>query len=318
MKSTIKKPLFTCVLESLAYFFGLVIPLHSMASESILFIGNSFTYGAHSSAQYHRPQTVTDLNLEGNGGLPSLFKSFTQQAGLSYDVFLETHGGIGLDWHLKNKETVLAQRPWDTVVMHGYSTLDADHPKDPNKLIQTSAQMAALLASKNPKVKIHLLSTWSRADQTYRPKGAWYGSPIEKMGQDIRISYDLALKNSPLIKDVIPVGEAFNKAFQKGIADPNPYDGIEAGKINLWTYDHYHASSHGYYLEALVVFGAITHKDPRSLGANECSGYELGFSQEEVMSLQQVAFEQVSDAFDVAPNPLIFDLKVRPQHCQAN
>jgi hypothetical protein len=26
----------------------------------------------------------------------------------------------------------------------------------------------------------------------------------------------------------------------------------------------------------------------------------------------------VSDAFDVAPNPLIFDLKVRPQHCQAN
>ena len=303
---------------SLLFASALSLPLCALATQSILFIGNSFTYGAHSSAQYHRAQTVTDLNLEGNGGLAALFKSFTQQAGLSYEVFLETHGGIGLDWHLNNKETVLTQRPWDTVVMHGYSTLDALHPKDPTKLIQTSAQMAQLLVSKNPNVSIHLMSTWSRADQTYRPKGAWYGSPIEKMGQDIRVAYNLALKNSPLIKDVIPVGEAFNQAIQKGIADPNPYDGIEAGKINLWTYDHYHASSHGYYLEALVVFGAITHKDPRSLGANECSGYELGFSQEEVMSLQQVAFEQVTDAFQVTANPLIFDLKVRPQRCQLN
>ena len=64
--------------------------------------------------------------------------------------------------------------------------------------------------------------------------------------------------------------------MQTGVADPNPYDGIEAGKLNLWTYDHYHASTYGYYLEALVVFGTLTGRDPRSLGDNECSGYELG------------------------------------------
>ena len=33
--------------------------------------------------------------------------------------------------------------------------------------------------------------------------------------------------------------------MQTGVADPNPYDGIEAGKVNLWTHDHYHASTHG-------------------------------------------------------------------------
>jgi hypothetical protein len=33
--------------------------------------------------------------------------------------------------------------------MHGYSTLDADKPRDPAKLIATSKQMADLLRSKN-------------------------------------------------------------------------------------------------------------------------------------------------------------------------
>ena len=72
---------------------------------------------------------------------------------------------------------------------------------------------------------------------------------------------------------------------------PDPYDGVEAGRINLWTYDHYHASAHGYYLEALVVLGGVTGSDPRSLGENECSAYELGLSRAEVKALQQVAFD---------------------------
>ena len=286
-------------------------------AHSILFIGNSFTYGAHSSAQFYRTFTVQDLNQEGNGGLPAIFKSFTQQAGLDYDVALETHGGIGLDWHLDNKLGTLGQRAWDTVVMHGFSTLDADKPKSPKKLIETSAQMASFLNSKNPRVQIHLMSTWSRPDQIYLPKGAWSGQPLEVMAQDLRRAYDQAQKNSALIQDVIPVGEAFNQAVHDGIADANPYDGIDAGKINLWTFDSYHASTYGYYLEALVVFGAITQLDPRSLGANECSGYELGLSQQEIMALQKVAFDQVTIPFSVKAHPLVFDLKNKPTHCKS-
>jgi hypothetical protein len=79
-----------------------------------------------------------------------------------------------------------------------------------------------------------------------------------------------------------------------GVADPNPYDGIDAGKINLWTYDGYHASAYGYYLEALVLFGSLTGKDPRSLGTAECSGFELGLSAAQVGALQQVAFDQLA------------------------
>ena len=261
---------------------------------TVLFIGNSFTFGAGSPVQKWRPEIVTDLNHEGIGGVPALFKSFTRQAGLDYDVSLETHPGVGLDWHLQNKHDVLVSRPWDVVVMHGYSTLDADRPGDPAKLVATTKQMAELLTSVNPKVEIHLTATWPRADQTYLETGHWHGQPIGAMARDVRAGYDKAKATSPAIKSVIPVGDAWMRAFDTGVADPNPYDGITPGQIDLWTKDHYHASAEGYYLEALMAFGDLTGRDPRSLGDGECSAFELGMSVAEVKALQQVAFDQLS------------------------
>ena len=259
---------------------------------SILFIGNSFTFASGSPVRFYRANTVTDLNGEGIGGVPALFKSFTQQAGLRYDVFLETRGGTGLDFHLASKREVITQRPWDIVVMHGYSTLDADKPRDPEKLITTTKQMAELLRGGNPAVSLHVMATWSRADQTYPASGAWAGQPIQAMARDVRVAYDKAAAGAN-IPSVIPVGEAWLRAIESGLADPNPYDGVDAGKLNLWTYDNYHASTYGYYLEALVVFGSVTGRDPRSLGRSECSAFELGLSPAQAQSLQQVAFDQL-------------------------
>ena len=272
----------------------------STAVPSVLFIGNSFLFGSGSAVRFYRADTVTDLNREGIGGVPALFKSFAQQAGLEYDVSLETRGGSGLDFHLANKLPEIGSRPWDNVVMHGFSLLDAARPRDPAKLIATSKQMADYLRGKNPKVEIFLISTWPRADQVYPEKGAWQGQGVEAMGRDVRAAYDQAAKGAG-IKTVIPVGESWVRAMQTGVADPNPYDGIEAGKLNLWTYDSYHASTHGYYLQALMIFGTLTGKDPRSLGDNECSAFELGMSRAEVKSLQQVAFDQLGAAVTAAP-----------------
>ena len=87
------------------------------------------------------------------------------------------------------------------------------------------------------------------------------------------------------------------------MADPNPYDGITPGQIDLWTKDHYHASAEGYYLEALMAFGDLTGRDPRSLGDGECSAFELGMSVAEVKALQQVAFDQLSVTKEAADEP---------------
>jgi hypothetical protein len=283
---------------------------------SVLFIGNSFTYAAGSAVHFYRAATVTDLNDEGVGGVPALFKSFADQAGLAYDVSLETRGGTGLDFHLAEKSGVIGKRAWDAVVMHGYSTLDADKPRDPAKLVATSKQMAELLRAKNAAIAIYLMATWSRADQTYTKDGAWAGEPIEAMTRDLRAAYDSAAR-AATAKAVIPVGEAWIRAIQAGVADPNPYDGVEANKLDLWTYDHYHGSSYGYYLEALVIFGALTGRDPRSLGDTECSAFELGLSRAQAGALQLVAFDELAKAGSVKPNPRTAEGRAAPERCAA-
>jgi hypothetical protein len=291
-----------------------LVAAHATADTSVLFIGNSFTFGWGSAARHYRADSVTDLNNEGIGGVPALFKSFADQAGLEYDVYLETRGGAGIDFHLENKLGIIGRRPWDQVVMHGYSTLDAQAPGNPEKLVSTVAQMTGFLRDKNPDVEVYLTATWSRADQIYLPDRPWTNQPIEKMALDVRAGYDLAAA-APGVVAVNGVGEAWTRAMDLGIADPNPYDGIELGKVDLWTYDHYHASNYGYYLEALVVFGNLTGLDPRSLGEHECSGYELGMSGNEIRMLQQAAFDQLARDGRVSPNPLELPGRASPQRC---
>src|SRR5262245_41038321 len=263
-------------------------------ARSVLFIGNSFTFGAGSPVRYYRANTVKDLNDEGIGGVPALFKSFADQLGVRYDVSLETRGGSGFEFHLENKRDVINSRGWDVVVAAGQSTLDLEKPRDTTKFLATGRQLAEMLVKRNPAVEIYMTATWSRADQTYPKAGAWFGEPIDAMARDVRTAYDALAKQAPGIKSVSPVGEAWTRAIKTGLADANPYDGIEPGKLNLWTYDSYHASTAGYYLEALIVFGNVAGIDPRSLGNGECSGFELGLSAAQVRALQQVAYDALN------------------------
>ena len=262
-------------------------------AETILFVGNSFTFGALSAVWHYRAGSVTDLNKEGVGGVPALFKLFTTEAGLAYDVSLETSPGKDLQWHIDNR-TPLLDRTWDHVVLQSYSTLDAKAPGDPAGLVRTSAILARMFHARNPKVDIRLDSTWSRADLTWQPTGHWYGKPIDAMEKELRAGYDKAATGSPYIRGVLPVGQAFNRAIETGLATPNPYKGEGPGQIDLWAYDNYHASAYGYYLEALVEFGAITGKDPLSLGPRETAAKELGISPAQATALQQVAHDQLA------------------------
>ena len=265
----------------------------SAHADTILFVGNSFTYGALSPVWHYRAGSVTDLNNEGIGGTPALFKLFTQEAGLIYDVSLETSPGKDLQWHIDHKTPVI-DRAFDHVVLQSFSTLDAAHPGDPTSLIKSTGVMAAMFQAKNPKVDIWLDSTWSRADLTYQPAGHWYGKPITAMALDMRAGYDKAWMANPGVHGVLPVGQAFSRAIATGFATPNPYKGEGPGQIDLWAFDNYHASAFGYYLEALIEFGAITGKDPLSLGPKETAAQELGISPAQATTLQQIAHDQLA------------------------
>jgi uncharacterized repeat protein (TIGR03806 family) len=306
---------FTCLtLPVLSIALAVLLAAGNATAGSILFIGNSFTHAYGSPVLSYRSDTVTDLNHQAFGGVPALFKSFTAQSGMQYDVYLETEPGVSLDWHVDHRLGVIGQRPWDIVVLQGYGSLDPRKPRDAAVVSAAVRQLAEFLRIRNPAVDMRLMATWSSAEQTYDPHGAWYGKPIEAMASDLRTGYDLAAKGAPGINSVVPVGEAWSRAMRAGVADPNPHDGIDAGKVNLWAADRMHASTYGYYLEALVLFGSITGRDPRSLGDGECSGFELGLSPAQIRALQQVAFDQLA-AEGVRTAPQTSGQSAAPSRC---
>jgi hypothetical protein len=257
---------------------------------SILFVGNSFTFGAMSDAMTYRKDSVSDLNRDGMGGVPALFKRFTDESGLKYQVSLETAAGQTLAWHLANKRALI-DRPWDAVVLQQYSTLDPQEPGDVTTTLSAARTLAALLHQRNSHVDISLVATWSRPDLTYPPGKHWSGKPIQQMAIDLRKAEDHVRSAVPSIARVIPVGQAFNCAIARGIADPDPYDGLTPGTIDLWASDHYHASNQGYYLEALTIFAAVTHSDPRELGEKEAAAKDLGIAPKTATELQEIAYQ---------------------------
>lgn len=268
-------------------------PAAATSPRTILFIGNSFTQGAHSPVRNWHADRVTDLNGAGYGGVPALFKEFTVEAGLAYTVSLETQGGQTLAFHYDQRRPVI-DRAWDVVVLQEYSTLDPDRPGDATRYIRSVGQLGSMFRVRNHAVKVNLMATWSRADQVYQTGNPWSGKPIAAMAEDLRNAADRARRTNRAVLGVIPVGQAWNRAFAAGVADPNPYDGITFGQADLWSYDHYHASTAGYYLEALVVFGQVTGVDPRTLGRNERAADELGLSPDLAAALQTVAHEQLT------------------------
>ena len=261
--------------------------------KTILFVGNSFTQGAHSAVKRYRADAVTDLNGDGYGGVPALFKTFAEQAGLDWKVSLETQGGKPLAFHYEERRARL-RGAWDVVVLQELSTLDRARPGDASGYLKYAPMLAAMAVQANPKAEVLLMSTWSRADLVYPPGSPWSGKPIAAMAQDMRAAAERVRGVSSDIRGIIPVGQAWDRAMRSGFADPDPYDGIAFGQVDLWTYDHYHASIYGYYLEALVVFGQVTGVDPMVLGKHERAADDLGISEDQAVSLQRIASEQLA------------------------
>ena len=263
------------------------------AGERILFVGNSFTFGAGSPIRYFHSDLVHDLNRTGSGGVPALFRMFADQLGLDTEASVEAVAARDFAFHLANKRTELSGS-WDVVVLQDYSTLEKRRPGDATAHIRDAARLAALFKAANPNVRVLLETTWPRADMVYPAGMPWSGRPIWAMASDLADANAAALRYSRDINGAIPVGEAWVRAMRNGTADPNPYDGIAFGKLDLWTWDHYHASAAGYYLAALVIFGRVTGADPRRLGPKERAADELGMSGITAVALQRIAYETLT------------------------
>ncbi|MCB1954975.1 MAG: hypothetical protein KDG55_04830 [Rhodocyclaceae bacterium] len=136
---------------ALATALGLAPCAASFAATSVLFVGNSYTFGRVDPVMSYNTAGVRDLTeamwladdtgsnlFEPHpwGGVPGIFKRFTEQAGLDYDVALSTRNAASLRGHFLNLNPAgwdlrsnIGSQVWDQVVLQEQS--DEALPKQP-------------------------------------------------------------------------------------------------------------------------------------------------------------------------------------------
>ncbi|MDJ0364900.1 hypothetical protein QMK33_07025 [Hymenobacter sp. H14-R3] len=280
----------------------------------ILFIGNSFFHGAFQPVLSYNNQAVTDENFQPDrtgqrrrkyeheqrpwGGIPGIFKKLTDEAGLRYEVHLEAISGQTLKFHYDSALAIIQQPRWDQVVMHDYSTgpVPTRHSGQPARFFTYATKLEQAVHTANPAAQVYLYQTWARADLTYPAGQPYTGLPLDSMTADLHRAYYQEAAQNKHFAGVAPAGDAWLRAMRQGVADPNPYDGLAPGQVDLWGRDYYHPSTYGAYLNACVLLAEITGKDPRKLGRQEQAAAALGIAPEVAVRLQKVAYEQVRAA----------------------
>jgi hypothetical protein len=363
----------------------------------ILFVGNSYTFGRVDPVLSYNAANVHDLTAAFNavssagsnpfephpwGGVPGLFKKFTDESGLNYAVSISARNAAtlrGQFLNTANPASVLrgnvASQTWNTVVLQEQSdaALPAGRGKNANlgqfnayadqfeRFIHngaaqtyTETQLYGSLAAcqatgasattcntsrtipQNPNAsaatKVYLTETWARPDMVFAHKittpdlttpdgrpivdtssaggeATLYYASLAAMTADLHASFAAKAATNPGFAGVIPVGDAFQLAVDRGLVKTGGFydaNGVfvppQPGEaMNLWWFDYLHASKYGSYLDALVQFGTITGLSPLSLGADEQAAKDLGISVADARTLAIVAARTVG--VQVVPEP---------------
>ena len=239
-------------------------------ADDVLFIGNSFTFGATAPA------------VQKNGGVPRLFAEIAAAKGRTVSTSAVTSGGKDWAWHLAQPATdeALNSKPWTWVVLQDYSTRPTRLGKV-DQFIHDGETFSEKIAQNSPHAGIVLYETWAR------PAGAFYlsktGFGPEQMMGDLHESFgrlrdDLAGKNPNREARVAPVGTAFAR------------DAAKYPAINLDAFDHHHTNAEGYYLAALVIYETIYHDSAKGAPASFFNG-ELVIPADDAAKLQNIADE---------------------------
>jgi hypothetical protein len=312
---------------------SLTVAAPVQAQIRILFVGNSFTHGKYAPVLNYNSAAVSDENYglpytnpryesvvsePGPwGGIPGIFKKFTDEAGLNYEVHIEAISGNSLQYHYNNALSVIAQPSWNKVVLQEVSTRPIPDSRTGSRAVfyDYSTRLETAIHAANPAAQVYLYQTWARADLTY-PAGAPYaGLPIDSMTQDLHVGYYRAFFTNGRYTAVAPAGDAWLRAIIAGTATRDPYN-ADPTKLNLWAVDYNHPSKWGSYLNACVLLYRITGVDPRSLGAGELAAVALGIAPTAAVALQQLAYQQVNVVVTAASHPLAAQLALWPNPAQ--
>lgn len=242
-------------------------------AENVLFIGNTYTTGS-------RTDPITAA-----GGIPAYVQAIAVSKGKSLTTKTLAAGGKDLSYHLGQAETgeALQAAKWDWVVLQELSTKPT-RVGNPDGFFADAATLYARAREASPDAKILLYQTWPRpATSSYISKeGKSKKKKFESSGEmlaEVVANYAEArgrLESGEPGDQVAlaRVGEAFVRCLEK------------YPQLSPYGTDGHHASPEGYYLAALVIYGALFDDSP--VGAtHDLPG--LTIDAETAKSLQEIA-----------------------------
>ncbi|MDR2673397.1 MAG: hypothetical protein LBC18_00620 [Opitutaceae bacterium] len=269
----------------IAIILGLSLAATAATAQSVLFVGNSFTY-------MPRPMAggVAELNDTAPGGVPALFHILARAGGRSPEVTMETVGGKNLEFHYKQR-LGLIDKAWDIVVLQDHSTgplIEKDGGESHDSFRQYAQKLRDAFAAKNPGVRVYLYETWGRPDLVL--KGRF--PSVESMHDALHKAFPKAARDFSFA-GWVPVGCAFAAAVREGIADNPATPDVVEGELGIWRKDNYHQSDIGAYLAALLFYGRIYGEDPGKLPPDNAAARHVKLSPKDSMRLQALAWEQL-------------------------
>ena len=321
-------------------------PLH------ILFVGNSFTHGRYQPVRTYRdgygadaghvhddnclspeacirPEARRRARPAGTdefgpfGGIPGIFLTLVEEAGLSFDVSINAVSSATLARTAADPSRIraiandpLTGTPFDIVVLQEQSflplpatnTLGRETRGNLAEFTGAVKQLVAAIdaadaAAHRSPARIFLYETQPLASYTYagaEGRHPYAGASIAVMAADLHRGYAAAAAQNPAIAGVAYAGDSWVSAIDRGIAERDPFSPNQPpGAIDLWDSDPaaaccttptgYHPSAYGAYLNALVLFHRITGQDPSRFGPTEIAASQLGLVPAVAAALQRVA-----------------------------
>lgn len=309
------------------------------ALQRILFVGDSFTHGRYTPVRNYNaggtldPVTGSPLVYDENygqtgaraeletgpwGGIPGIFAEFALEEGLNYDVHIEAISATSLEKNYAAASGVIDQSKWNAVVLQELSAkplpyaLTASKTSNPAGFCSSVATIEKGVHQVAPAANVFLYETWASGDTAQTLSGtagtsgyhAKYLANLTLLSDADHNAYYNAAARDGTVAGVAPAGDAWQRAWNEGIANPDPlvasslpllwYDINATNDPAITQADLHHPSVYGAYLSGLVLFQQITGVDVRTLGAAEKAAQQLGISSAIAVQLQQVAWESVT------------------------
>lgn len=222
----------------------------SAAAEDVLFIGNSYTYGAK------------EPEVQKLGGVPKLVELIAASKGRAISTEMLATGGKDLGFHLQQPETEpkVRSKKWGGVVLQDFSS-KATRAGNVEEFFQNGATFYKLVREVVPDARVVLYETWARGEASpvysKTPKPNAFMNPAEMTSEVVR-NYTEQERRLEAIEPgeqvvLAPVGAAFQLCKET------------YPEIGLYTEDNHHASAAGLYLSALVIYATLSGDSP--LGA---------------------------------------------------